>query len=134
MAKTSLRRSPHLFTRPTASRIRLGAFLPPHAARIARTAMGLVRADVGRDRRRDGRRGRPAARRAGRVRRSTATALSYAVSTTNSSLTATVHEGNRSLRIVVPGYGDMVFELFEDLAPRRPPGSSNWPRPASTTA
>lgn len=33
-------------------------------------------------------------------------------------LEAVVLSGNRSLRINVAGYGDMVFELFEDKAPR----------------
>lgn len=33
-------------------------------------------------------------------------------------LQATVLSGNRSIRMNVDGYGDMVFELFEDKAPR----------------
>ncbi len=33
-------------------------------------------------------------------------------------LSATVLQGNRSIRMKVAGYGDMVFELFEDRAPR----------------
>ena len=43
--------------------------------------------------------------------------LTYSISSTNSSITGTVLEGNRSMRIVVEGYGDMIFELFEDRAP-----------------
>ena len=116
MAKTSLRRSPHLLTWPSASRTRSERFFrrtrlealeprwvlsAPTLAAIADVTVvagaplhvALDGFDVDGD------------------------ALSYSVSTTNSNLTATVHEGNRSLRIVVPGYGDMVFELFEDLAP-----------------
>lgn len=36
----------------------------------------------------------------------------------NSHITARILEGNRSLRISVAGYGDMVFELFESRASR----------------
>lgn len=43
--------------------------------------------------------------------------LAYSVSTTNSLLSATVLDGNRSLKMSVEGYGDMIFELFEDEAP-----------------
>jgi len=43
--------------------------------------------------------------------------LTYSVSTSNSLLSATVLEGNRSLKMSVEGYGDMIFELFEDEAP-----------------
>lgn len=45
-------------------------------------------------------------------------ALTYSVASTNPALTATVPQGNRSMRISVQDYGDMVFELFEDLTPR----------------
>lgn len=44
--------------------------------------------------------------------------LSFSITSTNDDLVTTVPSGNRSMKIVVPGYGDMVFELFEDLAPR----------------
>ncbi len=44
--------------------------------------------------------------------------LTYSVSSTNSALTTTVPQGNRSMKISVAGYGDMKFELFEDLTPR----------------
>ena len=116
MAKTSLRRSPRLFPRPTAPRSRSERFfrqsrleaLEPRWVLSAPTLAAIADVTVvagaplhvaldGFDLDGD--------------------TLSYSVSATNSSLTATVHEGNRSLRIVVPGYGDMVFELFEDLAP-----------------
>ena len=48
--------------------------------------------------------------------------LTYSVTSTNSSISATIPkqqtpEGNRSLRITVQGYGEMVFELFEGRAP-----------------
>jgi len=46
-------------------------------------------------------------------------ALTYTVSVSgNDALTARVLDGNRSLRMSIEGYGDMVFELFEDRAPR----------------
>jgi len=45
-------------------------------------------------------------------------ALSYTVSSSIDSLNASIIEGNRSLRISVEDYGDMVFELFEGRAPR----------------
>lgn len=47
-------------------------------------------------------------------------ALTYEVTIANSTLSGleySVPEGNRSLRLTVEGYGEMVFELFEDLAP-----------------
>ena len=44
--------------------------------------------------------------------------LTYTVTTNNSGVTATVLSGNRSARINVAGFGDMVFELFEDRASR----------------
>lgn len=44
--------------------------------------------------------------------------LTYTVTTSNPGVTAQVLTGNRSARINVEGFGDMVFELFEDRAPR----------------
>ncbi|MCO6045580.1 peptidylprolyl isomerase [Aeoliella sp. ICT_H6.2] len=44
--------------------------------------------------------------------------LTYEVSTDNAGVTATLLTDNRSMRIAVEGYGDMVFELFEDRASR----------------
>lgn len=48
-------------------------------------------------------------------------ALTYEVSVSNSTLSNAlrweVPQGNRSLKLSVAGYGDMVFELFEDKAP-----------------
>ena len=48
--------------------------------------------------------------------------LTYTVTSTNSNISATIPkqatpEGNRSMRITVQGYGEMVFELFEGRAP-----------------
>lgn len=48
--------------------------------------------------------------------------LTYTVTSTNSAISATIPkqetpEGNRSMRITVQGYGEMVFELFEGRAP-----------------
>ncbi len=43
--------------------------------------------------------------------------LSYTVTSTNSNLSAEVLDGNQSLKMTVEGYGDMIFELFEDEAP-----------------
>ena len=43
--------------------------------------------------------------------------LSFSATSTNSALTGSVPTGNRFMRISVAGYGDMVFELFEDMAP-----------------
>ncbi len=45
-------------------------------------------------------------------------ALTYSASSTGAALTTTIPQGNRSMKISVENYGDMVFELFEDLAPR----------------
>ncbi|MEE8452908.1 MAG: peptidylprolyl isomerase, partial [Thermoguttaceae bacterium] len=45
-------------------------------------------------------------------------ALSYTVSSTNAALQTAVLDGNRSMRMSVGGFGDMVFELFEGRAPR----------------
>jgi cyclophilin family peptidyl-prolyl cis-trans isomerase len=44
--------------------------------------------------------------------------LTYTVTTNNAGVTAQVLSGNRSARIRVAGFGDMVFELFEDRAAR----------------
>lgn len=44
--------------------------------------------------------------------------LTYTVTTSNPDVTATILSGNRSARITVAGFGDMVFELFEDRASR----------------
>ncbi len=44
--------------------------------------------------------------------------LTYTVTTNNSGVVAELQTGNRSARIKVAGYGDMVFELFEDKASR----------------
>lgn len=44
--------------------------------------------------------------------------LTYTVSSDNPEVEATLIEGNRSMRIEVAGYGDMVFQLFEQRAPR----------------
>jgi len=44
--------------------------------------------------------------------------LTYEVSVSNSALSAEVLEGNRSLKMSVEGFGDMIFELFEKEAPR----------------
>lgn len=44
--------------------------------------------------------------------------LTYTVSTNNSLLSASVLEGNHSLKMSVQGYGDLIFELFEHEAPR----------------
>lgn len=44
--------------------------------------------------------------------------LTYSVSSDNPDVTASILEGNRSAVIDVEGYGDLVFELFEDFAPR----------------
>lgn len=45
-------------------------------------------------------------------------ALTYTVTSDSPLVSTYVPEGNRSLRVSVAGYGDMVFELFEDKAPR----------------
>lgn len=44
--------------------------------------------------------------------------LTYEVTSDNPDVTAEILTGNRSARIVVEGYGDMVFELFEGRAGR----------------
>lgn len=44
--------------------------------------------------------------------------LSFSATSSNSLLTGSVPTGNRFMRISVAGYDDMVFELFEDMAPR----------------
>ncbi len=44
--------------------------------------------------------------------------LTYTVATNNSAVTAEILSGNRSARVDVAGYGDMVFELFEQRASR----------------
>ncbi|MBN2476763.1 MAG: peptidylprolyl isomerase [Pirellulales bacterium] len=44
-------------------------------------------------------------------------ALTYSVVSDNPDLTATIPQGNQSLRLSVQDHGDMVFELFEDRVP-----------------
>lgn len=44
--------------------------------------------------------------------------LTYTVSSDNAQVSATLLQGNRSMRIEVAEYGDMVFQLFEQRAPR----------------
>ncbi|WP_298864725.1 peptidylprolyl isomerase [uncultured Gimesia sp.] len=44
--------------------------------------------------------------------------LTYTVESSNANVSARILTGNRSLRISVEGYGDMVFELFEGRASR----------------
>jgi len=44
--------------------------------------------------------------------------LTYSASTNNPAVTAEILSGNRSARIDVAGFGDMVFELFEQRASR----------------
>ena len=44
--------------------------------------------------------------------------LTYSVTTNNSAVKAEILNGNRSARVDVAGYGDMVFELFEQRASR----------------
>ncbi|QDT96318.1 Putative peptidyl-prolyl cis-trans isomerase [Gimesia aquarii] len=44
--------------------------------------------------------------------------LTYTVESSNSDVGARILSGNRSIRISVEGYGDMVFELFEGRASR----------------
>jgi cyclophilin family peptidyl-prolyl cis-trans isomerase len=44
--------------------------------------------------------------------------LTYTVTSDNPNVTAQILSGNRSARINVAGWGDMVFELFEDRAER----------------
>jgi cyclophilin family peptidyl-prolyl cis-trans isomerase len=45
-------------------------------------------------------------------------ALSFAASSNSELVSTFVTKGNRSMRITVAGFGDMVFELFEKRAPR----------------
>ena len=45
-------------------------------------------------------------------------ALSFSATSSNPLVTPFVPQGNRSMRITSTGFGDMVFELFEDRAPR----------------
>ncbi len=45
-------------------------------------------------------------------------AIDYTVTTTNSALRTYIPDDNRSLKISVANYGDMVFQLFEDRAPK----------------
>lgn len=44
--------------------------------------------------------------------------LTYTITTSNSGVSATLLTGNRSMRVNVAGFGDMVFQLFEDRASR----------------
>lgn len=44
--------------------------------------------------------------------------LTYTVTSDNPDVDASILDGNRSAVIDVEGYGDLVFELFEDFAPR----------------
>ncbi len=44
--------------------------------------------------------------------------LTYTVESSNVDISTFILEGNRSMRITVPGHGDMVFELFESRVPR----------------
>jgi cyclophilin family peptidyl-prolyl cis-trans isomerase len=44
--------------------------------------------------------------------------LTYTISVNGSVVTGTLLEGNRSMRVDVSTYGQMVFQLFEDRAPR----------------
>ena len=43
--------------------------------------------------------------------------LTYTVETSSPEVTAEIFTGNRSARVSVAGYGDMIFELFENLVP-----------------
>ena len=45
-------------------------------------------------------------------------ALTYSVSSNNPQLEVSLLENNRSFRVETEGFGDMVFELFEQRAPR----------------
>lgn len=45
-------------------------------------------------------------------------AITYTVQSSNNNISARILSGNRSIRISVAGYGDMVFELFEGRASR----------------
>jgi cyclophilin family peptidyl-prolyl cis-trans isomerase len=44
--------------------------------------------------------------------------LTYTITTSNPAVAATLLTGNRSMRVNVAGFGDMVFQLFEDRASR----------------
>ncbi len=44
--------------------------------------------------------------------------LTYTVTTSSPSVQGTILQGNRSMRVSVAGFGDMVFELFENRTPR----------------
>jgi hypothetical protein len=44
--------------------------------------------------------------------------LTYTVTSDNPQVETTVLQGNRSFRVETEGFGDMVFELFENRAPR----------------
>ncbi len=44
--------------------------------------------------------------------------ISFTVTSSSATVTPTVLTGNRSARISVQGFGDMIFELFEQEAPR----------------
>ncbi|WP_442485021.1 peptidylprolyl isomerase [Aeoliella sp. SH292] len=44
--------------------------------------------------------------------------LTYTITTSNPGVAATLLTGNRSMRVNVAGFGDMVFQLFEDRASR----------------
>ena len=46
------------------------------------------------------------------------TDLTYSVTSDNPNVTPTLLQGNQSIRFGVDGYGDMVFELFEQRVPR----------------
>ena len=45
-------------------------------------------------------------------------ALLFTIDSTNDLLSTTISETNRSMRLVVENYGEMIFELFENLAPQ----------------
>jgi cyclophilin family peptidyl-prolyl cis-trans isomerase len=45
-------------------------------------------------------------------------ALTYTVTSSNPQVTATIPQGNPGWRVSVQSYGDMVFQLFQDKAPR----------------
>ena len=44
-------------------------------------------------------------------------AINYAVTSTNPQVQATVRSGRPFLKVSVAGFGDMVFQLFDDLTP-----------------
>ncbi len=43
--------------------------------------------------------------------------LSFTASSNSELVTTAITKGNRSMRVTVPGFGDMVFELFENRSP-----------------